>query len=213
MCIRDSPKNVRAFESEKVIYCELCKLLTSASGPFSYKFLGWLYWKMQELMNTHKDKLGASIHIALSCSELFASNLYGVRILKSNFNEYLRGVVTTIDPAKLTVEAVHSVFKVISQLLSSCGSFTGITALKDDTAGMSLHLKDCAQVQDELSFLLDWRIQEKKLPQHYLNSFLWVSSLNVLQNKTGAECLNLSLIHICRCRRLLTCRSRWSPYH
>eukprot|EP00826_Nyctotherus_ovalis_P028426 TRINITY_DN22459_c0_g1_i1.p1 TRINITY_DN22459_c0_g1~~TRINITY_DN22459_c0_g1_i1.p1 ORF type:complete len:242 (-),score=73.48 TRINITY_DN22459_c0_g1_i1:10-735(-) len=25
--------------------------------------------------------------------------------------------------------------------------------------------------------------------------------------------LRLSLIHICRCRRLLTCRSRWSPYH
>eukprot|EP00826_Nyctotherus_ovalis_P043830 TRINITY_DN466_c0_g1_i8.p1 TRINITY_DN466_c0_g1~~TRINITY_DN466_c0_g1_i8.p1 ORF type:complete len:119 (-),score=46.28 TRINITY_DN466_c0_g1_i8:22-378(-) len=25
--------------------------------------------------------------------------------------------------------------------------------------------------------------------------------------------LFLSLIHICRCRRLLTCRSRWSPYH
>ena len=25
--------------------------------------------------------------------------------------------------------------------------------------------------------------------------------------------LVLSLIHICRCRRLLTCRSRWSPYH
>ena len=25
--------------------------------------------------------------------------------------------------------------------------------------------------------------------------------------------LGLSLIHICRCRRLLTCRSRWSPYH
>ena len=24
---------------------------------------------------------------------------------------------------------------------------------------------------------------------------------------------NLSLIHIWRCRRLLTCRSRWSPYH
>ena len=36
----------------------------------------------------------------------------------------------------------------------------------------------------------------------------------------GAEALlgagldtRLSLIHICRCRRLLTCRSRWSPYH
>ena len=23
----------------------------------------------------------------------------------------------------------------------------------------------------------------------------------------------LSLIHICRCRRLVECRSRWSPYH
>eukprot|EP00826_Nyctotherus_ovalis_P029159 TRINITY_DN22_c0_g1_i2.p1 TRINITY_DN22_c0_g1~~TRINITY_DN22_c0_g1_i2.p1 ORF type:complete len:152 (-),score=37.60 TRINITY_DN22_c0_g1_i2:22-411(-) len=27
------------------------------------------------------------------------------------------------------------------------------------------------------------------------------------------EDIELSLIHICRCRRLLTCRSRWSPYH
>eukprot|EP00826_Nyctotherus_ovalis_P020451 TRINITY_DN16420_c0_g1_i1.p1 TRINITY_DN16420_c0_g1~~TRINITY_DN16420_c0_g1_i1.p1 ORF type:complete len:112 (+),score=29.97 TRINITY_DN16420_c0_g1_i1:515-850(+) len=24
---------------------------------------------------------------------------------------------------------------------------------------------------------------------------------------------NLSLIHICRCRRYAVCRSRWSPYH
>ena len=30
-----------------------------------------------------------------------------------------------------------------------------------------------------------------------------------LQNPT----YELSLIHIWRCRRLLTCRSRWSPYH
>ena len=25
--------------------------------------------------------------------------------------------------------------------------------------------------------------------------------------------IHLSLIHICRCRRRLRCRSRWSPYH
>ena len=25
--------------------------------------------------------------------------------------------------------------------------------------------------------------------------------------------INLSLIHICRCRRIERCRSRWSPYH
>ena len=36
-----------------------------------------------------------------------------------------------------------------------------------------------------------------------------------LKNKGAifVEELELSLIHICRCRRLLTCRSRWSPYH
>ena len=26
-------------------------------------------------------------------------------------------------------------------------------------------------------------------------------------------CVNMSLIHICRCRRIERCRSRWSPYH
>ena len=29
----------------------------------------------------------------------------------------------------------------------------------------------------------------------------------------GSTGVRLSLIHIWRCRRLLTCRSRWSPYH
>eukprot|EP00826_Nyctotherus_ovalis_P040980 TRINITY_DN4081_c0_g3_i1.p1 TRINITY_DN4081_c0_g3~~TRINITY_DN4081_c0_g3_i1.p1 ORF type:complete len:305 (+),score=68.93 TRINITY_DN4081_c0_g3_i1:28-915(+) len=48
---------------------------------------------------------------------------------------------------------------------------------------------------------------------------------NVMQEKSKEEelkaedelhkedIIKLSLIHICRCRRLLTCRSRWSPYH
>eukprot|EP00826_Nyctotherus_ovalis_P039967 TRINITY_DN3884_c0_g1_i3.p2 TRINITY_DN3884_c0_g1~~TRINITY_DN3884_c0_g1_i3.p2 ORF type:complete len:195 (-),score=90.57 TRINITY_DN3884_c0_g1_i3:18-602(-) len=33
--------------------------------------------------------------------------------------------------------------------------------------------------------------------------------------KESAKCINevLSLIHICRCRRIERCRSRWSPYH
>eukprot|EP00826_Nyctotherus_ovalis_P047022 TRINITY_DN5360_c0_g1_i12.p1 TRINITY_DN5360_c0_g1~~TRINITY_DN5360_c0_g1_i12.p1 ORF type:complete len:275 (-),score=50.35 TRINITY_DN5360_c0_g1_i12:16-795(-) len=31
------------------------------------------------------------------------------------------------------------------------------------------------------------------------------------KNKTTVK--NLSLIHICRCRRYAVCRSRWSPYH
>eukprot|EP00826_Nyctotherus_ovalis_P064872 TRINITY_DN9526_c0_g1_i10.p1 TRINITY_DN9526_c0_g1~~TRINITY_DN9526_c0_g1_i10.p1 ORF type:complete len:212 (+),score=57.23 TRINITY_DN9526_c0_g1_i10:638-1273(+) len=35
-----------------------------------------------------------------------------------------------------------------------------------------------------------------------------------LEGRLNSKILQLlSLIHICRCRRLLTCRSRWSPYH
>eukprot|EP00826_Nyctotherus_ovalis_P016169 TRINITY_DN14664_c0_g1_i2.p2 TRINITY_DN14664_c0_g1~~TRINITY_DN14664_c0_g1_i2.p2 ORF type:complete len:103 (+),score=19.04 TRINITY_DN14664_c0_g1_i2:402-710(+) len=33
---------------------------------------------------------------------------------------------------------------------------------------------------------------------------------NITHNKS---LLWLSLIHICRCRRIERCRSRWSPYH
>eukprot|EP00826_Nyctotherus_ovalis_P019919 TRINITY_DN16207_c0_g1_i1.p1 TRINITY_DN16207_c0_g1~~TRINITY_DN16207_c0_g1_i1.p1 ORF type:complete len:108 (-),score=20.68 TRINITY_DN16207_c0_g1_i1:17-340(-) len=32
-------------------------------------------------------------------------------------------------------------------------------------------------------------------------------------NGTSHAHLDLSLIHICRCRRSTLCRSRWSPYH
>ena len=48
------------------------------------------------------------------------------------------------------------------------------------------------------------------------NIFLCFCSIvsYLLIDKTIALTLQvLSLIHIWRCRRLLTCRSRWSPYH
>eukprot|EP00826_Nyctotherus_ovalis_P014046 TRINITY_DN13879_c0_g1_i1.p2 TRINITY_DN13879_c0_g1~~TRINITY_DN13879_c0_g1_i1.p2 ORF type:complete len:102 (-),score=31.86 TRINITY_DN13879_c0_g1_i1:9-314(-) len=35
-----------------------------------------------------------------------------------------------------------------------------------------------------------------------------------IRNKNSLASLKkLSLIHICRCRRIERCRSRWSPYH
>ena len=38
------------------------------------------------------------------------------------------------------------------------------------------------------------------------------NTCNGNMNAQSAEC-GLSLIHICRCRRIERCRSRWSPYH
>eukprot|EP00826_Nyctotherus_ovalis_P047653 TRINITY_DN5510_c0_g3_i2.p1 TRINITY_DN5510_c0_g3~~TRINITY_DN5510_c0_g3_i2.p1 ORF type:complete len:102 (+),score=12.52 TRINITY_DN5510_c0_g3_i2:221-526(+) len=42
-----------------------------------------------------------------------------------------------------------------------------------------------------------------------INSF---SPLNTVDEILD-EVIDLSLIHICRCRRIERCRSRWSPYH
>eukprot|EP00826_Nyctotherus_ovalis_P001932 TRINITY_DN10366_c0_g1_i10.p1 TRINITY_DN10366_c0_g1~~TRINITY_DN10366_c0_g1_i10.p1 ORF type:complete len:262 (-),score=80.79 TRINITY_DN10366_c0_g1_i10:36-821(-) len=54
-----------------------------------------------------------------------------------------------------------------------------------------------------------------KLEQLILNSLQF--NLNIPSSnrflQRFSKSLGLSLIHICRCRRLLTCRSRWSPYH
>eukprot|EP00826_Nyctotherus_ovalis_P012370 TRINITY_DN13267_c0_g1_i8.p1 TRINITY_DN13267_c0_g1~~TRINITY_DN13267_c0_g1_i8.p1 ORF type:complete len:237 (-),score=24.34 TRINITY_DN13267_c0_g1_i8:20-730(-) len=44
------------------------------------------------------------------------------------------------------------------------------------------------------------KVRKHKCKLFWLLQFLWRGRV-------------LSLIHICRCRRLLTCRSRWSPYH
>eukprot|EP00826_Nyctotherus_ovalis_P022414 TRINITY_DN17393_c0_g1_i2.p1 TRINITY_DN17393_c0_g1~~TRINITY_DN17393_c0_g1_i2.p1 ORF type:complete len:285 (+),score=29.29 TRINITY_DN17393_c0_g1_i2:382-1236(+) len=52
-------------------------------------------------------------------------------------------------------------------------------------------------VPDGLNLLIEGRLSKK------MNS-----SLQVIQATQ-----NLSLIHICRCRRYAVCRSRWSPYH
>eukprot|EP00826_Nyctotherus_ovalis_P017396 TRINITY_DN15121_c0_g1_i3.p1 TRINITY_DN15121_c0_g1~~TRINITY_DN15121_c0_g1_i3.p1 ORF type:complete len:125 (-),score=47.57 TRINITY_DN15121_c0_g1_i3:41-415(-) len=40
-----------------------------------------------------------------------------------------------------------------------------------------------------------------------------IAILTTEKKHLQAQLQELSLIHICRCRRLLTCRSRWSPYH
>ena len=41
----------------------------------------------------------------------------------------------------------------------------------------------------------------------------WIQLTFELYPQQLEKYFNLSLIHIWRCRRLLTCRSRWSPYH
>ena len=185
-------ENLGSFDNEKIICSELGRMLTNMPGPFSYTVIAWFYYHLQNFMVTHKEKLYCTIDLVLSCSELFASNLYGVRILRSNFNDYLRDVLTNSDPNKIYSRVITCTLKVVSQLIASCNAFTGFSALKmiilkdkEDVVAQSY-----LEIQKELTFLLDWRIQEKKLPAYYLLPFLWVSALNILQNKSSIEYLN-----------------------
>ena len=62
----------------------------------------------------------------------------------------------------------------------------------------------------------DKQIGLEETPEEYVDKMVEVfRKVRRVLKDDGTVWLNLglSLIHICRCRRLLTCRSRWSPYH
>eukprot|EP00826_Nyctotherus_ovalis_P058783 TRINITY_DN8114_c0_g1_i6.p1 TRINITY_DN8114_c0_g1~~TRINITY_DN8114_c0_g1_i6.p1 ORF type:complete len:161 (-),score=21.79 TRINITY_DN8114_c0_g1_i6:6-488(-) len=68
--------------------------------------------------------------------------------------------------------------------------------------------------QSTLCTSKDIKFREESL---HLKRIVFPKISSILNTKSAAKKeqahVLLSLIHICRCRRLLTCRSRWSPYH
>eukprot|EP00826_Nyctotherus_ovalis_P025368 TRINITY_DN19658_c0_g1_i2.p2 TRINITY_DN19658_c0_g1~~TRINITY_DN19658_c0_g1_i2.p2 ORF type:complete len:256 (-),score=30.05 TRINITY_DN19658_c0_g1_i2:12-779(-) len=76
--------------------------------------------------------------------------------------------------------------------------------------GQGFQLGDLEQFVDEL---------HEDIPQYKNNSARNEESVresiksSVTENVSVRISKNLSLIHICRCRRIERCRSRWSPYH
>ena len=54
-----------------------------------------------------------------------------------------------------------------------------------------------------------WKARRGMLGPH---SFIGAHAIDTA-GKLLSTLPDLSLIHICRCRRRLRCRSRWSPYH
>ena len=61
--------------------------------------------------------------------------------------------------------------------------------------------------------ILDFNKEGKNIVQDrtiYEDAFIFAPNLKAMGLMTHRD---LSLIHICRCRRRLRCRSRWSPYH
>eukprot|EP00826_Nyctotherus_ovalis_P012973 TRINITY_DN13460_c0_g1_i9.p1 TRINITY_DN13460_c0_g1~~TRINITY_DN13460_c0_g1_i9.p1 ORF type:complete len:126 (-),score=35.88 TRINITY_DN13460_c0_g1_i9:39-416(-) len=67
--------------------------------------------------------------------------------------------------------------------------------------------------QDKLQDSIDANPKKLVLDCSSNEGLLKIEKENDSALKDEVKNYKLSLIHICRCRRLLTCRSRWSPYH
>eukprot|EP00826_Nyctotherus_ovalis_P033997 TRINITY_DN2783_c0_g1_i7.p1 TRINITY_DN2783_c0_g1~~TRINITY_DN2783_c0_g1_i7.p1 ORF type:complete len:119 (+),score=10.76 TRINITY_DN2783_c0_g1_i7:297-653(+) len=94
----------------------------------------------------------------------------------------------------------HPLENKIEIKIQTNGSIRPITAFAESLDSLTQHL-DNIESEYEVSILI--RIIESGL-------CIWQTfgiSYHYSQH------LNLSLIHICRCRRIERCRSRWSPYH
>eukprot|EP00826_Nyctotherus_ovalis_P007716 TRINITY_DN11968_c0_g1_i2.p2 TRINITY_DN11968_c0_g1~~TRINITY_DN11968_c0_g1_i2.p2 ORF type:complete len:108 (-),score=22.32 TRINITY_DN11968_c0_g1_i2:20-343(-) len=72
-------------------------------------------------------------------------------------------------------------------------------------------LKNCNDELTDLNTALKTEVNmlQEQLKHLQLNSEKEKNELK----KIHSEVMELSLIHICRCRRYAVCRSRWSPYH
>ena len=65
-------------------------------------------------------------------------------------------------------------------------------------------------IPEKIQFKGELNIGEPNTEYEALRKLKAISKKNqIYSNFLGM----LSLIHICRCRRRLRCRSRWSPYH
>eukprot|EP00826_Nyctotherus_ovalis_P060869 TRINITY_DN8596_c0_g1_i2.p3 TRINITY_DN8596_c0_g1~~TRINITY_DN8596_c0_g1_i2.p3 ORF type:complete len:124 (-),score=47.98 TRINITY_DN8596_c0_g1_i2:17-388(-) len=77
---------------------------------------------------------------------------------------------------------------------------------------LSAESKKRVSTSDEAkaAFLEDLRRRNEELEEQASKRRKDIESTHVLCVDTP---MYLSLIHICRCRRIERCRSRWSPYH
>eukprot|EP00826_Nyctotherus_ovalis_P024417 TRINITY_DN18892_c0_g2_i1.p1 TRINITY_DN18892_c0_g2~~TRINITY_DN18892_c0_g2_i1.p1 ORF type:complete len:346 (+),score=55.10 TRINITY_DN18892_c0_g2_i1:84-1121(+) len=135
-----------------------------------------------------------------------------------------------LERAKLRRRLRTQVAKFIEQKRDTmCEKCKGSVWLKAECGDEMLDLFDAfvkEENQDAGSYnVLMWRRYFRKHATIYTNCIdcrvpplsersedLLKRWLSAARERLGAsQCL--SLIHICRCRRLLTCRSRWSPYH
>eukprot|EP00826_Nyctotherus_ovalis_P058337 TRINITY_DN8006_c0_g2_i20.p2 TRINITY_DN8006_c0_g2~~TRINITY_DN8006_c0_g2_i20.p2 ORF type:complete len:188 (+),score=56.85 TRINITY_DN8006_c0_g2_i20:308-871(+) len=96
---------------------------------------------------------------------------------------------------------------------------------KEDEDILSLTEEEAKRIDSTLSSIKGWwqgGAKGEYVIQNfnpYLRKYMYQTigkfypGLNIECKSNGKFNKDLSLIHICRCRRYAVCRSRWSPYH
>eukprot|EP00826_Nyctotherus_ovalis_P066682 TRINITY_DN9884_c0_g1_i3.p2 TRINITY_DN9884_c0_g1~~TRINITY_DN9884_c0_g1_i3.p2 ORF type:complete len:112 (+),score=31.93 TRINITY_DN9884_c0_g1_i3:143-478(+) len=93
---------------------------------------------------------------------------------------------------------IRSVRTKLSSSFMGCGSQRSAMESKSK----SISMRKSTLKLDKYAKGIERRAREKEK----LEEEIW-------RIRNEIKAMNLSLIHICRCRRYAVCRSRWSPYH
>eukprot|EP00826_Nyctotherus_ovalis_P045949 TRINITY_DN5135_c0_g2_i1.p1 TRINITY_DN5135_c0_g2~~TRINITY_DN5135_c0_g2_i1.p1 ORF type:complete len:178 (-),score=48.74 TRINITY_DN5135_c0_g2_i1:16-549(-) len=100
----------------------------------------------------------------------------------------------------------------LSELGIKFPKYPGFMTTENKLAEMEVIVKEAEELRKEVE--VPEVKDEKEQPQELdINDIELCYTFVVIWWCWGFGVLGLSLIHICRCRRIERCRSRWSPYH
>jgi len=189
-------KNINLFEYEEILHAQFCKLITTFPRPFSSQMILWLYFRLEDFILIHKEKLNESRELILSSRKLFVSNLYGVRLVSSAFIDYIKQILTTNN---YNTEVINTCLIILLQLNSSSSNFTvreeNKKKIEDIGLGMQ-QLDDYIKIQNDIVSFLKSILTISKMSNECLCTLLWVSALSTLQTRSTSSCLSYMKIII-----------------
>ena len=177
-------KHKGSFEYERLFYAEVCSLITSFLGPYSYKALAWLYFTLEDFILKYKGKLQSANELIINSCDLFALNYYGVRLLVPPFVEYINELIKP----EAKAEVIQASLKILAQLISSCSNFLVTMELNNKELASILSFYE--ENKRRISELLNVRFKEGKLVCENTNTLIWIAGLDAVQNKSPKDSLD-----------------------
>ena len=181
-------------EYRKVFYSEFCKLLTNCVGPFSPILTAWLYFRLEDFLAKDEAVIGENYNFIINNSKLFINDIYGIRVIASVFGEYIQKVlhVNNIETKGQSKKSPRNrtlinALKILSQLTASCNNFisaeAAIALKENNNIEVLNYMIEYQEIQKSITGFLESKIKDFPFTKLDLCAYLWVTAINVLQNK------------------------------